>query len=169
MICDHRPVRISGWQVPPGYLRWAATGLGLLLLSVAIATAVSGAGLFGFTAPAADKGTRVSAKVSTGAPCDRPNAVEIVTFRHDGENRQARFDGCGHAKGEPVDIMLPPGPVVDSMVVQSAGVAVGDGPRGEGIALVLLAASGLAGAAYAFLVRRGPRERALPRALRLAG
>jgi hypothetical protein len=160
-------VRISGWQIPPGYLRWAAAGLGLLLLSVAIASMVSVLGLFGLAAAADDTGTRVSAKVATEAPCNRPNASEIVSFKYQGQDRQARFDGCGHAKGEPVEILLPPGPVVNSMVVQSASAAVGDGAPGEGLALVLLVISGLAGAGFAFLVRRGPKTRSLPRALRL--
>jgi hypothetical protein len=160
-------VRISGWQVPPGYLRWAAAGAGLVLLSVAIAAIVGAAGLAGFSG-SDEAGTRVAARVSTSSPCNRPNAFEIVTFRFEGENRQARLDGCGHAKGEPVDITLPPGPFVESMVVQSAGTATTDTSRGAGLGLVLLVASGLAGAGYAFLVRRGPRDRALPRALRLA-
>lgn len=168
MICDHRRVRISGRQVPPGYLRWAGAGLGLLLLSVAIATTASVADLFGFAGASDQVGARVSATVATGAPCDRPNASETVTFRQEGENRQARLDGCGHAKGEPVVILVPPGPLEESTVVRSAGTAVGDSARGEGLAAVLLVASGLAGAGYAFLVRRGPRSRALPRALRLA-
>lgn len=161
-------MRISGWQVPPGYLRWAAAGAGLLVLSIVIATVVGALGLFGFSAAPADAGTRVSAKVATSSPCDRPNAFEIVSFKYQGEDRQARFDGCGHGKGEPVEILLPPGPVVNSMVVHSAGAAVGDSAPGEGLGLVLLVVSGLAGAGFAFLVRRGPRSNALPRALRLA-
>jgi hypothetical protein len=168
MICDHLRVRISGWQVPPGYLRWAAAGVGLVLLSVAIAAIVNTAGLAGFSGGSDESGTRVAARVSTSSPCNRPNAFEIVTFRYEGENVQARLDGCGHAKGEPVDVTLPPGPFVESMVVQTAGTATADTSRGEGLGLVMLVASGLAGAGYAFLVRRGPRGRALPRALRLA-
>jgi hypothetical protein len=139
-----------------------------VLLSVAIAAIVSLAGLFGATVPAADAGTSVPARVAAGAPCNQPNAVETVTFRYRGDDRQARFDGCGHAKGEPVEIILPPGPLADSTVVQSAGTAAGGGVAGEGIASVLLVTSGVAGAGYAFLVRRGPREKALPRPLRLA-
>ncbi|MGH3761706.1 hypothetical protein [Actinophytocola sp.] len=162
-------MRITGRQVPPpGYLRWAAAGLALLLLSVAAAAIVNVLGIFGFTAPDADAGTRVSARVATGTPCDLPNAVEIVTFEHEGDDREVRLSGCGHAEGEPVDIMLPPGPVVNSMVVRSAGVAAVDRTRGEGLGLVLLVASGWAGAGYAFLVRRGPRGRPLPRSLRLS-
>jgi hypothetical protein len=142
--------------------------LALLLLSIAIATVVSVLGLFGFTSATEDAGTRVSAKVATATPCNRPNAVEIVTFRNDGEDKQARFDGCGHTKGEPVEILVPPGPVVESMVVHSAGAAVGDRAPGEGLGRVLLVGSGLAGAAYVFLVRRGKRGTPLPPAWRLA-
>lgn len=140
---------------------------GLLLLSIAVAAVVNTFGVFGFTRPAENTGTRVSARVSTGTPCTLPNTFEIVTFEHEGDDREVRLDGCGHAEGEPIDIVLPPGPVVNSMVVRSAGVAVVDRAPGEGVALVLLVASGMAGAGYAFLVRRGPRSRALPPALRL--
>jgi hypothetical protein len=160
-------VRKSGRQVPAGYLRWAATGLGLVVLSVALAVVVSALGLFGFGSAAGDTGTRVSARVTTDSPCNRPTTFEIVSFRFEGEDREARLDGCGHARGEIVDILLPPGPVVDSMVVQSAGSEVDSSGPGKGLRLVLLVASGLAGAVYAFLVRRGSKRRPLPRALRL--
>ena len=160
-------MRISGRQIPPGYLRWAAAGVGTLLLSVAIAAIVGLVGLLGATTSRADVGTTVSAKVATAAPCNQPNAVETVTFRYRGDDRQARFDGCGHSKGEPVQIILPPGPVSATTVVQAAGTAVGDTVAGEGLASVLLVVSGVAGAGFAFLVRRGPKTKALPRALRL--
>jgi hypothetical protein len=130
---------------------------------------VSALGLFGFSSAAGDTGTRVSARVTNDSPCDRLATFEIVTFRLEGQEREARLDGCGHARGEIVDILLPPGPVVDSMVVQSAGSAVDTSGPGEGLRLVLLVASGLAGAVYAFLVWRGSKRRRLPRALRLAG
>ncbi len=162
-------MRISGWQVPPGYLRWAAAGSVLLLLGVAMAILVSALGLFGFTADSEDAGTRVSATVTAGTPCDRPNAVETVTFKQNGADLRARFDGCGHDKGESVVILLPPGPVVESMVVHSAGAAVGDSAPGEGLGLVLLVGSGLAGATYVYLVRRGDRRTPLPPTWRLAG
>jgi hypothetical protein len=160
-------VRISGWQVPPGYLRWSAAGLGILLLAIALTVIVSVLGLFGFATTAENAGTKVSATVSTPQPCNSASAYETVTFKRDGENRSAKLDGCGHAKGEPVDIILPPGPVVESMIVQSAGTAVGGSTPGQGLASVLLVGAGMAGAGFAFLVRRGPRDRALPRALRL--
>jgi hypothetical protein len=141
--------------------------LGILLLSIVLTVIVGLLGLFGFATTADDAGTKVSATVATAQPCSGATAYETVTFKRNGENLRAKLDGCGHAKGEPVDIILPPGPVVESMVVQSAGTAIGGGTPGRGLASVLLVGAGLAGAGYAFLVRRGPRNKALPPALRL--
>lgn len=160
-------MRISGWQVPPGYLRWAGTGVGVLLLSILIAVIVSVLGLFGFATTADNAGTRVPATVSRPQPCSGATAYETVTVKRNGENLSVRLDGCGHAKGELIDIILPPGPVVESTIVQSAGSAIGGATPGEGLASVLLVGAGVAGAGYAFLVRRGPRHKALPRPLRL--
>lgn len=151
--------------IPPGYLRWAAVGTGVVVLSVAIAVVVSLLGLFG---PDAEQGTTVQATVVTGAPCDRAGATETVTFKQAGRDRQARFDGCGHAKGEPVDITVPAGATGDDLVVHAAQAAVGDREAGAGLGLLLLVLSGIVGAGYAFLVRRGPRTNRLPQTLRLA-
>jgi hypothetical protein len=148
-------------------LRWAAAGLGLFVLSVLVAVVVSALGLLGFSSAAEDGGTRVAATVTAGAPCSKAGATETVTFKINGAERRARFDGCGHTKGEPVEILVPPGPPRDDLVVHSAAAAVGDSAPGEGLGLVFVVASGLAGAGYAFLIRRGPRGTALPPALRL--
>lgn len=155
-------------EVPPGYVRWAAMGVGVLLLSVAIAVVVGALGLFGFTSSAEDAGKRVPARVAAGAPCAKAGATETVTFTLRGKERTASFDGCGHAKGEPVDIVVPAGAApAGKLVVHSAGAAVGDKAPGEELGLVLLVGSGLGGACYAFLVRRGSRSGRLPAPLRL--
>jgi hypothetical protein len=159
-------VRISGVDVPPGYLRWAAAGTGVVSLGVLIAVLVSVAGLFG-TSPE-DQGTTVRARVVAGAACADTGATETVTFTEGGRAHRVRFDGCGHAKDEPVAIMLPAGPVNENLVVHSAAAAVGDSQDGAGLGLLLIVVSGVAGAGYAFLIRRGPRVNRLPRALRLA-
>jgi len=159
-------VRISGLLIPPGYLRWAAAGTGVVVLGVLIAVLVSVLGVFG--ASAVDQGTTVRATVVTGASCDKLGATETVKFTAAGEDDQVRFDGCGHAKGEPVSVMVPAGPLGKDLVVHAAEAAVGDSEDGEGLGLLLIVVSGIAGAAYAFLVRRGPRTNQLPPALRLA-
>jgi hypothetical protein len=159
-------VRISGVDVPPGYLRWAAAGTGVVLLGVLIAVLVSVLGLFGTSTE--DQGTTVQARVVTGAACAKAGATETVTFSSGGREHRARFDGCGHAKDEPVSITVPAGPLSENLVVHSANAAVGDSRDGDGLGLLLIVVSGVAGAGYAFLIRRGPRVNRLPPALRLA-
>jgi hypothetical protein len=154
-------VRISGVQVPPRYLRWAILGAGLFLLAVVVTVAANVLGLSGFTASSEDVGTRVTATVSVGAPCDRAGANERVRFSQNGRDREVRFDGCGHAEGEQVDITVPPG-AADDVVVHAAQAAVGDAAPTEGLGSLLLLTASTAGAGYAYLLVRGPRGAPLP-------
>jgi hypothetical protein len=158
-------VRIAGVLVPPGYLRWAAAGAGVVLLGTLIATAVGIAGLFG--ASVEDQGRTVEARVVAGSPCDKPGATEKVRFTMDEKDHEVRFDGCGHAEEEEVAVTVPDGPLTGDLVVHAAEAAVGDSKDGEGLGLLLIVVSGMAGAGYAFLVRRGPRTTRLPKTLRL--
>jgi hypothetical protein len=159
-------VRIWGVAIPPGYVRWAATGGGVVVLGVLIAVAVSLSGVFG--AAPEDHGKIVRAAVVTGVPCNKPGATETVKFTASGKSHQARFDGCGHAKDERVEVTVPAGPLPGDLVVHASDAATGDRENGEGLGPLLIVVSGMAGAAYAFLVRRGPRTTRLPVALRLA-
>ena len=159
-------MRIWGVPIPPGYLRWAATGAGVVLLGVLIAVAVNVSGVFGSSPE--DQGTNVRATVVTGVPCNRPSATETVRFTHEGRAHQARYDGCGHTRNEPVEVTVPTGPLPSNLVVHAADAATGDSENGEGLGLLLIVLSGVAGAAYTFLVRRGPRTARLPTPLRLA-
>jgi hypothetical protein len=152
--------------VPPGYLRWAAAGAGVVLLGVLVAAAVSMAGLFGTSVE--DQGTTVEARVVAGTPCDKAGATEKVAFKLGKTDHEAGFDGCGHSKDERVSITVPAGKLPANLVVHAADAAVGDSEDGEGLGLLLIVVSGMAGAGYAFLLRRGPRSNRLPRALRLA-
>jgi hypothetical protein len=133
---------------------------------VLIAVAISATGLFG-TSPE-DQGTKVRATVVTSVPCNRPDATETVKFTIGGRAHQARFDGCGHAKNEPVEVTVPSGPLPANVLVHASDAATGDQEAGEGLGLLLIVVSGAAGAAYAFVLRRGPRATQLPTALRLA-
>lgn len=159
-------MRIWGVVIPPGYLRWAAAGAGVIVLGTLIATVVSAAGLFG--AAPEDEGTTVRATVVTGVACDVPSATETVTFSTGGDEHRARFDGCGHQEDERVEVTVPTGSLPNDLVVHASDAAVGDRQEGEGLALLLIVASSAAGATYAFLIRRGPRTTRLPRPLRLA-
>jgi hypothetical protein len=159
-------VRISGTQVPPGYLRWAGAGVGVVVLGVLIAVVVSVFGLFGFAA-ADTTGSTATATVAKGVPCDKPGTMETVTFTVGGKDRTAWFDGCGHGDGEPVQITVPADTTAKDLVVHSSAAAVGGTDSADQLGLLLIVLSAMAGAGYAFLVRRGPRTARLPTALRL--
>lgn len=159
-------MRIWGAVIPPGYLRWAAASAGVVVLGVLIAAMVSVSGLYGPSDE--DQGTTVRATVVTGIPCDRPSPTETVTLTVDGDEHRARFNGCGHTRDERVEVTVPTGPLPDNLVVHASEAAMGDRENGEDLGLLLIVASGISGAAYAFLIRRGPRRTRLPAALRLA-
>lgn len=148
-----------------GYLRWAAVGTGVVLLAVVIAVLANLFGLLGGEVD--DAGRTVTATVVTGAPCTASGAAETVRFTLDGRERDARFDGCGHQEGEPVEIDVPQNAGDDDLVHAAQATTGTDGP-GAGLPFVLIILSGMAGAGYAFLVRRGPRTTKLPAPLRLA-
>jgi hypothetical protein len=148
--------------IPPGYVRWAATVAGVVVLGVLIAVAVSLSGVFGSSPE--DAGRSVRATVVSGAACANPGATETVAFSLSGKRHQARFDGCGHAKDERVLVRVPTGPLPANLVVHAADAAMGDSENGEGLGFLLIVVSGIAGATYAFLIRRTP----LPTPLRLA-
>lgn len=153
-------------HIPPGYLRWAAAGAGVVVLGVLVATAAGVAGAYGDAAPR-DTGRTVQATVVTGVSCAEAGARETVAFTVAGKPHEAAFSGCGHAKDEPLAITLPPGPVTGNLVVHAADAAIGTGRDGAGLAPLLVVVSGVAGAGYAFLLRRGPSGKRLPKALRL--
>ena len=159
-------MRIWGVLIPPGYLRWTAASAGVVVLGVLMAVLVGHIGLFGSSL--ADQGQKTRASVVAGVPCASAGAMETVTFKAGGKEQKARFDGCGHAKGESVDVTVPGDAAGGDPVVHAADAAVGDGHAGDRLGLVLIAFSGMAGAVFAFLLRRGPRTRRLPPALRLA-
>jgi hypothetical protein len=148
-------VRIWGVLIPPGYLRWAAAGAAVVILGVLIAVVANTIGVFG--AASEDQGITVSAIVVSGARCDRADATETVKFTMGGRTHQASYDGCGHAKDEPVEVRVPTGTLPDDLIVHAADAAVGDPEAGEGLGLLLIVVSGTAGATYAYLLRRESR------------
>ncbi|HEV2781269.1 MAG TPA: hypothetical protein VGX25_17950 [Actinophytocola sp.] len=132
----------------------------MLLLSVVIAVVIGTFGLFGFSSADASSGRVVEATVVTGQPCDRPGAMETVRYTIDGRDEQARLDACGHRSDEPVEVRVTSGGA--DLVVHAAQAATGDSGNARRLGLLLLAVSGIAGAAYYLLVRRGPRGRPVP-------
>ncbi|KAA2263814.1 hypothetical protein F0L68_09075 [Solihabitans fulvus] len=100
-----------------------------------------------------DGGQPVSATVVTPAPCEGANAYDTVELKLGNDVRQARLNGCGHRKGEVVDVLLPSNTDGQFQVetADSRPTAVNLHRR---LSALLLCLSALAGASYAVAVGR---------------
>lgn len=106
-------------------------------------------GMFGLS-ESTPAGPPVTARVTRSAKCDRAGDGETVTFVKDGQEHQARFDGCGHREGEPVEVAVPATTGPD-MVVHAAEAATGESSGGRSLIFMLFLLSTFAGGSYAYL------------------
>lgn len=138
----------------PGWNSLAvAAGAGLLVIVLAW---FAGPGLFGITNE--PRGTTVQAKVVEPAPCTGGGATEKVEFDFGGNPMEGSLNGCGHGKGERLEVVVPDGASGDGVSVHAADATAGasDGRRPVGMALLVF--SCFAGGMYVYLVVRGPRR-----------
>jgi len=91
----------------------------------------------------------VMATVVDSGACGQ--GTDTVEWDAGGEKKQAKLDGCGHSKGETVEIVNTGGEMVSS----AASVPVGL-PVGRRLTALLLCMAALAGGFYAFLFRYAP-------------
>jgi hypothetical protein len=136
-------------------LRPNSVRLGIVvLLSViwSLALWLLAPGLFGLDTdvPAT---AHVTATVTKGAGCGQAGDGELVTFKHDGKQHQAKLDGCGHTEGEPVDVSVPADPGGE-LVVHAAEAAVGESDGRRPLAFILFLSANLAGGGFASIYFR---------------
>ncbi|MEV6908642.1 hypothetical protein [Amycolatopsis sp. NPDC051071] len=129
-----------------------AAGVGLLVIFLAW---LAGPGLFGISKDA--QGTTVRAEVVQPAPC-AGGATETVKFEYGGKPVEGSLDGCGHGKGERLDVVVPSGASGDVIAVHAGNAAAGASDARRPLGLALLVFSCFAGGMYVFLVLRGPRR-----------
>ncbi|WP_232376546.1 hypothetical protein [Amycolatopsis aidingensis] len=103
----------------------------------------------------------VPATVTMGASCSEPDAEETVRFELDGETRNGTLGACGHDREDQVEIAVPAGAGSGLIDVRIAATARGNSDLRRPVGLGLLALSCAGGGMYAFLVVRGPRQRAV--------
>jgi hypothetical protein len=137
-----------------------------VVVTVAALVSVALPSILWLTSPAlfvfdSDNGSaaNATATVIKAVACGQGADAETVTFRHDGRELQARFDGCGHQEGETLTIAVPDETAGDEVVVRAASATPGgENPRRR-LSLPLLVLSTVAGIGYVHLVARGPRKR----------
>jgi hypothetical protein len=91
----------------------------------------------------------VTATVVESGSCGQ--GMDTVEWDANGEKKQAKLDGCGHRKGETVEIVA----TGNDMVSSAASLPVGL-PVGRRLTALLLCMAALAGGFYAFLFRYAP-------------
>ncbi|GAB2866627.1 hypothetical protein GCM10027200_79070 [Lentzea nigeriaca] len=91
----------------------------------------------------------VTATVIETGSCGQ--GMDTVEWDANGEKKQAKLDGCGHRKGETLEIVN----TGNDMVSSASSVPVGL-PVGRRLTALLLCMAALAGGFYAFLFRYAP-------------
>jgi hypothetical protein len=140
-------------NIAPVGVRPNAVRLGMVVLLGVVFTLalwLAAPGLFGLS-EAAPVTTKVNATVTRGAGCGQAPNGEIVTFTMDGKQHQAKFDGCGHRDGEPVDVSVPADDGGPDMVVHAAEAATGESDSWRPVAFILFLLSSFAGGGFAYL------------------
>lgn len=99
----------------------------------------------------------VTATVTKPAVCTAAAPTETVRLRVGGDKRDAILHGCGHAKGEKLDVAVPVAAGTGPLTVRAAGTETGNHGLRKPLGLALVALSCLGGGVYAFLVTRGNR------------
>ena len=96
---------------------------------------------------------RVAATVVESGACGQ--GMDTVEWDANGEKKQAKLDGCGHQKGETVEIVTTGNDTGGNMVQSAASQPVGP-PVASRLTALLLCLAALAGGFYAFLFRYAP-------------
>ncbi|WP_189054610.1 hypothetical protein [Longimycelium tulufanense] len=114
---------------------------------------------------------RLAATVVNPASCGSPNALDVVEVQIDGQARQATLDGCGHRKGEVLEVEVIGTPGAGRLRAQIAGTGTTDsGPALRNrLGVVLLTVAAVSGALLGLLVVRMPATRPTPARRRARG
>jgi hypothetical protein len=146
-------------------LKWPTVAIPAVAgVLVVVLAWLAGPGLLGISTN--DLGAPMQAEVTKPAACDSPDAVESVKFTLGGKPREGTLNGCGHAKGERVEVGVPIDAPADGVVaVRASDTSAGsqDGRRPLGLALLVFAC--FSGGMYVYLVLRtpGPPVRTAPK------
>ncbi|MEU4249213.1 hypothetical protein AB0F15_17560 [Amycolatopsis sp. NPDC026612] len=97
-------------------------------------------------------GAPVQAEVTKPAPCGQADAKETVRFTTAGKVHEGTLDGCGHGKGERVEVAVPealPDQGAVAVTVADTSMGAADARRPLGLALLVFAC--FSGGMFAYL------------------
>lgn len=106
--------------------------------------------------PAAER--TATATVVASAPCGTSTTGDVVQVPIDGTPRQAHLDGCGHTRGQQLQVQVPATAGGGDFVVRPS--APGETSAADGtpnrLSWVLLTLAAIAGGGYMMLLRSRP-------------
>lgn len=95
-----------------------------------------------------------TATVVESRPCGSTAAGDVVEVELDGELRRARFDGCGHSRGQQLPVLIP-AEVTGELVVRPATANDSQlDELAERANWILLTLAGVAGGGYVLMLGR---------------
>lgn len=136
------------WRGP---VRWVLIPLVFVLVGAGVAIFAFGPSL-GVTSTQDQLNAQVKATVVNSASCTDQNAQDTVEVRRNGTAQQIPLNGCGHSKGEALDVVVTTGDAGQPIAQLAAATQVA-GNRDGRLTAILITLSALAGALYAFLIR----------------
>lgn len=96
---------------------------------------------------------RTTATVVESRPCGGNSPGDLVSVRVDGVERKARFDGCGHNRGQRLDVVVPRAPGADFVVRPADGATSQVEQVSSRVTWVLATVAAVAGGGYAVMLR----------------
>lgn len=115
------------------------------------------AGFAGDRTSAGPVDQHVQATVTATASCQGTDTEDAITVHVDGRNQQAKLDGCGHQKGEAVQVLVPAGFTSGALLEPTAAAPTATSGKAHQVAfLLLLVATAIGGVlGYRFFHTRG--------------
>jgi hypothetical protein len=136
----------------------AAVGLACVAIVVVGLWIVAGYAGSDTSSTSGDRQAR--ATVTTTASCVGADTQDGVSFSLDGHSHQAKLDGCGHQKGESINVLVPAGFANGALLEPSDAAPGNSSGVSHRVAFILLIVATVVGGAfgYRFFRTRGQRS-----------
>jgi hypothetical protein len=100
-----------------------------------------------------------TATVVESAPCGASPSGDLVEVPVNGASKQARLDGCGHTRGQQLQVQVPADPGPDFVVRPASSETAGSGESSglpNRLSWVLVTLAAIAGGGYMLMLRSRP-------------
>jgi hypothetical protein len=151
------PGRVTVAPAPARRRLVIQAAVGLACVAIVVVALWMVAGLAGSHRSSTSGDRPVQATVTASASCQGADSEDSISFTMDGGIHQAKLNGCGHRRGEAVEVLVPAAYDVNTAFVQSNAVPGDSAGLSHRIAFLLLIVATVVGGAcgYRFFRTRG--------------